>query len=164
MIGENSESITHMWQVGIVVVLFFIINKFINFLSPVYVLILAAMSVVLGLLMAGLPNDDSDPDYGRGWIGGWFLIIGLIILAVEFLIPYQIVFSFVGSVFPESFRLFCGEVANRMMWGLIILIGGSVALFLGWEYINLFVSRATEPPISPVPDEAVTQEHESRKY
>jgi hypothetical protein len=151
--GSTSEnkSIMKMWKAGLLFVIFFLLNKYINLISPIHVIVIAGLFSFIGILMAGLGKSKSTYFCGEDsyfLTGGWCLIIGIVIFAIEFFVPYNIAFAFTGYSLPASARAFFAQLAERMVIGLGIFIGFCFSVFAAWAYCDLLKSYCSRPPVT----------------
>lgn len=150
-LSSENKSIIRMWKFGFFVAIFFLLNKYINLISPLHVLVIAGLFAFIGILMAGLGKTKYTyfcVEDGYFWAGGWCLIIGIVIFAIEFFVPYNIVVAFTVYSLPASARAFFAEVAERMFIGLGIFIGFCVSIFITWTYWDLLKLYCSRPPIT----------------
>jgi hypothetical protein len=79
-------------KVAVAVIALVLINRLLNIVPSIFVLIIGLFFAVIGISFASYFNSHN-PSETTSFVGVWSLIVGLIILIIEILAPY------VASVF-----------------------------------------------------------------
>lgn len=107
----------------IAVVVLVSVNHFINIISPVWIWVSAFLFLIVSIIFLGTIGDDRDKwIFDKQGIASKTCLTGILMLIVELALPYNIIFSFTDYILPNEIRSFFGVVAERMFYGLIILI------------------------------------------
>jgi len=132
----------------------FVLNKFVTFMSPFSALGIVFVLLSTGVFLSGIsfgtkgrPESYKD-EPGIFARGGRILMLGVVLLVLEFCIPYNTFISFVGLDAGDGFRMAFRELAERLFMGFEVVLGVCVAGFIGVAYVLLFESYVTNNPVT----------------
>ena len=151
---EEGRTVSLYAKLAAAAALLFLLNKFVTFMSPFSALGIVFVLLLTGILLSGISfgtgarpqmYKDEPGVFDRG---GKILIVGVVLLVLEFCIPYNTFISFVGLDAGDGFRMVFRELAERLFMGFEVVLGVCVAGFIGVAYVLLFESYVTNNPVT----------------